>query len=97
FNGVGSGTFRWQGATRRQRDFRRRAMGRPVRRRCISYSFCARWNAFPQFLRLNDDGTVPKDNPFVGKSGYRPEIYSIGHRTVLGLALHPTTGALWET
>jgi glucose/arabinose dehydrogenase len=46
---------------------------------------------------LNDDGTIPKDNPFVGRAGYRPEIYSIGHRTVLGLALHPTTGALWET
>jgi len=50
-----------------------------------------------KILRLNDDGTIPKDNPFVGKAGYRPEIYSIGHRTVLGLALHPTTGALWET
>lgn len=48
-------------------------------------------------LRLNDDGSIPKDNPFVGRSGYRPEIYSIGHRTVLGLAIHPTTGALWET
>jgi glucose/arabinose dehydrogenase len=50
-----------------------------------------------KILRLNDDGTIPKDNPFVGKAGYRPEIYSIGHRTVLGLAFHPTTGALWET
>jgi aldose sugar dehydrogenase len=50
-----------------------------------------------KILRLNDDGTIPKDNPFVGKPGYRPEIYSIGHRTVLGLAFHPTTGALWET
>ena len=48
-------------------------------------------------LRLNDDGTIPKDNPFVGKAGYRPEIYSIGHRTVLGLAFHPATGELWET
>ena len=50
-----------------------------------------------KILRLNDDGTIPRDNPFVGKAGYRPEIYSIGHRTVLGLAFHPTTGALWET
>jgi len=50
-----------------------------------------------KILRLNDDGSIPKDNPFVGKAGYRPEIYSIGHRTVLGLAFHPTTGALWET
>jgi glucose/arabinose dehydrogenase len=54
-------------------------------------------NDVGKILRLNDDGTIPKDNPFVGKSGYRPEIYSIGHRTVLGLALHPTTGELWET
>jgi glucose/arabinose dehydrogenase len=50
-----------------------------------------------KILRLNDDGTIPRDNPFVGRAGYRPEIYSIGHRTVLGLTLHPTTGALWET
>lgn len=50
-----------------------------------------------KILRLNDDGTIPKDNPFAGKSGYRPEIYSIGHRTIMGLTFHPTTGALWET
>jgi glucose/arabinose dehydrogenase len=54
-------------------------------------------NDVGKILRLNDDGTIPKDNPFVGKTGYRPEIYSMGHRTVLGLALHPTTGELWET
>ncbi len=36
-------------------------------------------------LRLNDDGSVPADNPFVGKEGYRPEIYTLGHRTALGL------------
>jgi glucose/arabinose dehydrogenase len=50
-----------------------------------------------KILRLNDDGTIPKNNPFAGKSGYRPEIYSIGHRTIMGLTFHPTTGALWET
>jgi glucose/arabinose dehydrogenase len=50
-----------------------------------------------KILRLNEDGTIPADNPFAGRAGYRPEIYSIGHRTVLGLTLHPTTGALWET
>ncbi len=50
-----------------------------------------------KILRLNDDGTIPKDNPFAGKPGYRPEIYSLGHRTVLGLTFHPTTGELWET
>ena len=48
-------------------------------------------------LRLKDDGTVPPDNPFVGRSGIRPEIYSYGHRNLQGLAFHPTTGALWET
>ena len=47
-------------------------------------------------LRLHDDGTVPVDNPFVGKQGYLPEIYSIGHRSPQGLAVHPTTGELWE-
>jgi glucose/arabinose dehydrogenase len=47
-------------------------------------------------LRLNDDGTVPADNPFVGKAGYRPEIYTLGHRTALGLYVHPETGQLFE-
>ena len=46
-------------------------------------------------LRLRDDGTVPDDNPFVGRPGYKPEIYTMGHRNTLGLALHPQTGALW--
>jgi glucose/arabinose dehydrogenase len=52
---------------------------------------------FGKILRLNDDGTIPKDNPFVGRAGVKTEIYSYGHRTVLGLTLHPQTGALWET
>jgi glucose/arabinose dehydrogenase len=47
-------------------------------------------------LRLRDDGTVPPDNPFVGKPGYRSEIYTMGHRNVLGLAVHPVSGAIWE-
>src|SRR5580658_8430249 len=47
-------------------------------------------------LRLRDDGTVPPDNPFVGRPGYRPEIYTLGHRNALGLALQPDTGAIWE-
>jgi glucose/arabinose dehydrogenase len=46
-------------------------------------------------LRLNDDGSVPKDNPFVGRAGYKPQIYSLGHRNLLGLAIHPQTGAVW--
>jgi glucose/arabinose dehydrogenase len=47
-------------------------------------------------LRLRDDGSVPPDNPFVGKAGYKPEIYSLGHRSPQGLALQPSTGAIWE-
>jgi len=50
-----------------------------------------------KILRLEDDGSVPADNPFVGRDDYLPEIWSVGHRTVLGLTFHPETGALWET
>jgi glucose/arabinose dehydrogenase len=50
-----------------------------------------------KILRLNDDGTAAKDNPFVGKQGYRPEIYALGIRNAMGLAIHPETGELWET
>jgi glucose/arabinose dehydrogenase len=46
-------------------------------------------------LRLKDDGTVPPDNPFAGKAGYKPEIYTLGHRSSLGLAVNPTTGQMW--
>lgn len=49
-----------------------------------------------KILRLNDDGTAPRDNPFVGRAGYRPEIYSMGHRNTLGLISHPMTGAIWN-
>jgi glucose/arabinose dehydrogenase len=47
-------------------------------------------------LRLRDDGTPPQDNPFVARTGYKPEIFSIGHRNALGLTIHPETGAVWE-
>jgi aldose sugar dehydrogenase len=47
-------------------------------------------------LRLRDDGSVPADNPFVGRAGYQPEIFSLGHRSPQGLAVHPETGAIWE-
>jgi aldose sugar dehydrogenase len=47
-------------------------------------------------LRLTPDGGVPRDNPFVGRDGYRPEIYSLGHRNSIGLAFHPGTGQLWQ-
>ncbi len=46
--------------------------------------------------RINPDGSIPKDNPFVGQAGVREEIFSIGHRNVQAAALHPTTGELWE-
>lgn len=46
-------------------------------------------------LRLNDDGSVPKDNPFAGKKGYNPEIFTLGHRVNLGLALNPWTKEFW--
>jgi aldose sugar dehydrogenase len=49
-----------------------------------------------KILRLRDDGSVPMDNPFVGRQGFRPEIYTYGHRNLQGLAFHPTTGQLWE-
>ena len=52
---------------------------------------------FGKLLRLNDDGTVPDDNPFVGDTAYLPEIYSLGHRNQIGLSFHPETGDLWAT
>ena len=47
-------------------------------------------------LRLRDDGSIPTDNPFVGKAGHKPEVYTLGHRNSLGLALHPGTGEMWQ-
>lgn len=46
-------------------------------------------------IRLNPDGSVPDDNPFVGKQGAKPEIYTYGNRNVQGAALHPETGEVW--
>ena len=46
-------------------------------------------------IRLNDDGSIPADNPFVGRSAVLPEIYSYGHRNIQGATLHPQTGRLW--
>jgi len=48
-------------------------------------------------VRLNDDGSVPNDNPFVGQRGALPEIWSYGHRNPQGLAVHPETGELWSS
>ncbi|MBI4520022.1 MAG: PQQ-dependent sugar dehydrogenase, partial [Gemmatimonadetes bacterium] len=50
-----------------------------------------------KILRIRDDGTVPPDNPFVGRAGYKPEIYTLGHRNQLGLAFDPATNELWST
>ena len=47
-------------------------------------------------LRLEDDGSVPADNPFLNHLNYRPEIYTLGHRNTLGLMLHPETGEMWQ-
>jgi len=47
--------------------------------------------------RIHDDGRVPDDNPFVGRAGARPEIWSYGHRNPQGLAIHPETGDVWAT
>jgi glucose/arabinose dehydrogenase len=47
-------------------------------------------------LRMRDDGTVPPDNPFVGRAGAKPEIFTYGHRNGYGLAFHPETGELWQ-
>ncbi len=46
-------------------------------------------------IRLHDDGRVPADNPFVGKRGWKPEKYTLGHRNMQGAALHPRSGVLW--
>lgn len=48
-----------------------------------------------QVIRINTDGSVPDDNPFIGKQGYRPEVWSLGHRNPQGAALNPQTGDLW--
>jgi glucose/arabinose dehydrogenase len=47
-------------------------------------------------LRFRDDGSIPPDNPFVGQAGHRPEVYALGIRSALGLAMHPGTGEMWE-
>ena len=46
-------------------------------------------------IRINPDGSIPKDNPFVGRANAKPEIWSYGHRNLQGAALHPATGQLW--
>jgi glucose/arabinose dehydrogenase len=47
-------------------------------------------------LRLRDDGSVPPDNPFAGQPNHRAEVFTLGHRSALGLTLNPFTGEMWE-
>jgi glucose/arabinose dehydrogenase len=49
-----------------------------------------------KIMRLRDDGSIPPDNPFAGRAGYLPEIYSLGHRNTLGLIVNPVNGELWN-
>jgi glucose/arabinose dehydrogenase len=52
-------------------------------------------NTIGKIVRINADGSIPPDNPFVNREGASPEIWSYGHRNVQGAALHPVTGELW--
>ncbi len=52
-------------------------------------------NHYGKIIRIRPDGSVPPDNPFVGRAGALPEIHSYGHRNVQGAALHPASGRLW--
>ncbi|HEX6959366.1 MAG TPA: PQQ-dependent sugar dehydrogenase [Ferrovibrio sp.] len=54
-------------------------------------------NDLGKIVRLNKDGSIPPDNPFVDQEGARPEIWSYGHRNIQGLAVNPMTGVVWES
>jgi glucose/arabinose dehydrogenase len=54
-------------------------------------------NHIGKIVRIDRDGRPPSDNPFVGRPGARPELWSLGHRNIQGMALHPQTGELWQT
>jgi glucose/arabinose dehydrogenase len=53
-------------------------------------------NHLGKLIRIRPDGSIPPDNPFVGRAGAKPEIWSYGHRNMQGLALNPADGKLWE-
>jgi glucose/arabinose dehydrogenase len=53
-------------------------------------------NHLGKLIRIKPDGSAPADNPFVGKTGAKPEIWSYGHRNMQGLAINPATGEVWE-
>jgi aldose sugar dehydrogenase len=48
-------------------------------------------------IRLNDDGTIPADNPFIGRDDALPELYTVGNRNSQGMDVHPETGAVWQS
>ena len=52
-------------------------------------------NTVGKVVRINRDGSIPDDNPFAGREGARPEIWSLGHRNIQSAALHPSSGELW--
>jgi len=52
-------------------------------------------NHLGTIVRINDDGSVPSDNPFIGKADAKPEVYSYGHRNVQGIAVDPNNNNLW--
>lgn len=52
-------------------------------------------NHLGKIVRINPDGSVPRDNPFVGRAGAKPKIWSYGHRNIQGAAIHPGSGVLW--
>ena len=54
-------------------------------------------NHIGKIVRIEPDGRVPADNPFVGRPGAAPEVFSLGHRNIQGLAVQPITGELWQT
>lgn len=50
-----------------------------------------------KIVRLREDGSIPRNNPFIGRRGHKPAIYTLGHRNGHGLAVNPETGDIWET
>ncbi len=81
-----------------------RARFGPDKKLYITTGDATKWNLAQQLdslagktLRLNDDGTIPTDNPFVGQTGARPEIWSYGHRNAQGLAWQPVSGLMFQT
>jgi len=54
-------------------------------------------NHLGKIVRIEPDGRVPADNPFVGRAGAAPEVFSLGHRNIQSLTVHPATGELWQT